>query len=109
MVAEDVTITEEVPEVLEAKEVLAVAVSEVKEVQHQEAEALEAREVQRREKVDLAEEVNPEDHRHQDAKEDSHQTERLERVIFQAELQDVQKVLLTDQEKEDQEKANTFC
>jgi len=53
--------------------------------------------------------VNPEGHRHQDAKEDSHQTERLERVIFQAELQDVQRVHLTDQEKEDQEKANTFC
>ena len=108
MVAEDVTITEEAPEVLEAKEVL-VAVSEEKEVQLLEAEVLEAIEVQLQEKVDLEEEVNPEDHRHQDAKEDSHQTERQERVIFQAELQDVQKVLLTDQEKEDQEKTNTFC
>lgn len=108
MVAEDVTITEEAPEVLEAKEVL-VAVSEEKEVQLLEAEVLEAIEVQLQEKVDLEEEVNPEDHRHQDAKEDSHQTERQERVIFQAELQGVQKVLLTDQEKEDQEKANTFC
>ena len=95
MVAEDVTITEEAPEVLEAKEVL-VAVSEEKEVQLQE-------------KVDLEEEVNPEDHRHQDAKEDSHQTERQERVIFQAELQGVQKVHLIDQEKEDQEEANIFC
>ena len=108
-VAEDVTITEEVPEVLEEKEVLAVAVLEEKEVQHQEAEVSEAREVQRREKMDLAEEVNPEDHRHQDAKEDSHQKEHQELAIFQAELQDVQKVLLTDQEKEDQEKAKTFC
>lgn len=108
MVAEDVTITEEAPEVLEAKEVL-VAVSEEKEVQHQEAEVLEAREVQLQEKVDLEEEVNPEDHRHQDAKEDFPQTERQEPVIFQVELQGVQKVLLTDQEKEDQEKANTFC
>ena len=108
MVAEDVTITEEAPEVLEEKEVLAV-VSEEKEVQHQEVEVSEAREVQHQEKVDLEEEVNPEGHRHQDAKEDSHQTERLERVIFQAELQDVQRVHLTDQEKEDQEKANTFC
>ena len=108
MVAEDVTITEEALVVLEAKEVLAV-VSEEREVQHLEAVVSEAKEVQRREKVDLEEEVNPEGHRHQDAKEDSHQTERLERVIFQAELQDVQRVHLTDQEKEDQEKANTFC
>ena len=105
MVAEDVTITEEVQVVLEAKEVLAVAVSEEKEVQHQEAEALEAREVQRREKVDLAEEekvvflpnAHPDVQMH------------LDQADFLKERQDVQKVLLTDQEKEDQEKTNTFC
>lgn len=108
MVAEDVTITEEVPEVLEVKEVQA-EVSEGIEVQLLEAEVLEAIEVQLQEKVDLEEEVSPEGHRHQDAKEDSHQTERQEQVIFQAERQGVQKVHLTDQEKEDQEKANTFC
>ena len=108
MVAEDVTITEEAPEVLEEKEVL-VAVSEEKEVQLLEAEVLEAIEVQLQEKVDLVEEVNLGVHQRQDVKEDFPQTERQERVIFQAELQGVQKVLLTDQEKEDQEKANTFC
>ena len=108
-VAKDVTITEEALEVLEEKEVQAVVSEEEKEVQHQEAEVLEVREVLLLEKVDLEEEVNSEGHQHQDAKEDFPQNERQERVTFQAELQDVQKVPLTDQEKEDQEKANTFC
>lgn len=108
MVEEDVTIMGDILVVLEAKEIQVEEVSEVTEVQLQEAEALEAIEIQLREKVDL-EEVNQEVHLLQDAKADFHQIDHQEQVIFLTELQDVLRVRLIDQEKEDQEEANAFC
>lgn len=111
-VAEDVITTEEVLEVLEAEEIL---LQEEKETLLQDVKAdLEATEVQLLKKVVLVEEANQEVH------------QLLELVVFQTELQDLQKlqdvtvvlrkdrqdalkVLVIHQEKEDQEEVNTFC
>ena len=103
-VAEDATTTEEVLEVLEAEE---VRHQEEKETLPQDVKAdLEATEVQLLEKVVLAEEANPEVHQRQEEKETLLQdvTE-----VLRKDRQDVLKVLVTHQEKEDQEEAKKDC
>lgn len=102
MVAEDVITTEEVLEVLVVEE---VRLQEEKETLLQDVKAdLEATEVQPQEKVDS------------EAKEVLLQEEKvlltgLQDVteVLRKDQQDAQKALVTHQEKEDQEEANTFC
>ena len=128
MVAEDVTITEEVRVVVLVEEVLEAL--EAKEVRHQEKvvleallqekAALKATEIQHQEKVVFLEVQRHEekadlhqDHRmHQEEKVVLHQ-DRLMRQnvkeVLQVELQDVLKVLVTHQDQEDQEKNNNIC
>lgn len=123
-VAEDVITTEEVlvvvsavkEEALVAEEVLVAAVSEAIEVQRREAVALDQEKkvgflTEHLVKVDLAEEV----HQLQKEKVVFHPNAlldvqmHLDQADFLKERQDVQKVLQTHLEKEDQERANSFC
>ena len=101
MVVEDAITTEEVQVVLvlAEKDVLqAEAVSEATETQRQEA-------------VVLVEEANREVHQRQDVKVDFHQIalqedRKVQATVSHREHQDVLKVHLIHQEKEDQEEAN---
>ena len=127
-VAEDAITTEEVQvvvsavkeKVLVAEEVLAVAVSAAIEVQHLEAVVLDQEKkvvflTEHLVKAGSEEEANREVHQllkekvvfHQNA----HQEDPMlqDRADFQKDLQDVRKVPQIHLEKEDQEKANTFC
>lgn len=127
-VAEDVITTEEVPVAVSvvkekasvAEEVLVVAVSEATEVQLQEAadsdqEKKVVFQTEHHVKAVLAEEANQEVQLHQDVKVDFHPIalqEDLtlqEQKVSQTEHHAVLKVHRMLQEKEDQEKANTFC
>ncbi len=127
-VAEDVITTEEVlvvvsavkEKALVAEEVLAVAVSAAIEVQRREAVVLDLEK-----KVDFqtehlvkavsADEANQEVLLHQEEKvvflPNAHPDVQmhLDQADFLKERQDVQKVLQTHLEKEDQERANSFC
>jgi hypothetical protein len=110
MVAEDVTITEEVlVEVLVAEE---VQLQEEKVVLHQEEKVLvevvsEATEIQLQEKVDLAEEAILEVLL-QEEKVVFHLTD-LELKVRLIEHQDVLKALVIHQDQEDQEETNIHC
>jgi hypothetical protein len=123
-VVEDAITTEEVlvaGEVSVAKEeALVVAVSAAIEVQHQEAVVLDQEKkavflTEHLVKAVSAEEVNQEIHQLQEEKvvflPNAHLAVQmhLDQVDFLKELQDAQKVLQMHQEKEDQERANSFC
>jgi len=96
------------------KEKVLAAVFEVTGIQLQEV-ADSVREVQLREKAVLAEEANQEAPQLQNAKADFHlnahqeDRKRQDRKALQREHHDVLKAHLTRQEKEGQEKANTYC
>ena len=115
MAAEDVTITEEILEVLVEEEVLHLDVKvillqeekapadlEVIEILLQE-KVVSEEEVLLQEKVVLAEEAPVQE------LEDFHLTERQELKVHLKGLQEDQKVLERHQEKEDLEKANIIC
>jgi hypothetical protein len=127
-VAEDVITTEEVlvvvlavkEKALVAEEVLAVAVSEAIEVQRREAVVLDQEKkagflTEHLAKAVSADEANQEVHQRQEEKADFHPNAlldvqmHLDQADFQKDLQDVQKVLQIPLEKEDQERANSFC
>ena len=110
---EDATTTEEVRVVsVEAVQVvIEVLLHEEKETLLQDVKAdLEATEVQHLEKVVLVQEAVPRQEQRVSLRE--HQDLRkLQDVtaVLQKDRQDVQKVLATFQEKNDQEEVNTFC
>ena len=127
-VAEDVITTEEVlvvvlavkEKALVAEEVLAVAVSAAIEVQRREAVALDQEkkagfQTELLVKAVSADEANQEVLLHQEEKvvflPNAHLDVQmhLDQADFQKDLQDVQKVLQIPLEKEDQERANSFC
>lgn len=106
MVAEDATTMEEAQAAVSAESVKASAAKEeVLAVAVSEAVAREAavsdQEVQPREKADLAEEAKPEVHQHLSVKADFHRNAHQEDLTHQDHLM--------RQEKEGQEKANSYC
>ena len=127
-VAEDVITTEEVlvvvlavkEKALVAEEVLAAAVSEAIEVQRREAVVLDQEKkagflTEHLVKAVSADEANQEVHQRQEEKADFHPNAlldvqmHLDQADFLKERQDVQKVLQIPLEKEDQERASSFC
>jgi hypothetical protein len=127
-VVEDAITTEEVlvvvlavkEKALVAEEVLVVAVSAAIEVQRLEAVALDQEEkvdflTELLVKVVLEEEANQEVHQLLKEKADFHPNAlldvqmHLDQADFLKELQDAPKVLQMHHEKEDQERANSFC
>ena len=127
-VVEDVITTEEVlvvvlavkEKALVAEEVLAAAVSEAIEVQRREAVVLDQEKkagflTEHLVKAVSADEANQEVHQRQEEKADFHPNAlldvqmHLDQADFLKERQDVQKVLQIPLEKEDQERASSFC